>query len=97
MSLLMSPQMTELLSTLKPPQTTIKVAFGSSLSTLTKKREIHTSQDNHKLGSSQAMPSHLGDESPRAMNANEVINEGVWNQASLKEMAPIFSQWLKNE
>jgi hypothetical protein len=64
---------------------------------------IQTSWDSTtQFESSQAMPSHLGDESPRVMNANEAADEDgevllLETQWAHLRIAPIFSLGLKNE
>jgi hypothetical protein len=91
------PQRTGFLSTLnlfeRPPRS---IQF-STINPHTEEGNTNFMKLNHKFGSSRAMPSHLGDKSPRVTNMNKIIGED--EQSSLAQMSDslkdLFQSYLK--
>jgi hypothetical protein len=85
------PQRIGFLSTLNISEWSLRSIRFFAINPHTEEGNTNFSELNHKLGSSRATPSHLGDKSSRVTNTNKIIGEDEWSalaqmSGSLKDL-----------
>jgi hypothetical protein len=93
-SLLRCPQRIGFLSTINLSEQPPRSIRFSTINPHTKEGNANFLRANHKLGSSQAMPSRLGDKSPRATNTNKIVGED--EQSALAQVVGPLKDFLQS-